>query len=474
MRAVIMAGGKGTRIRSVASDIPKPMIPVLGRPILEYQIENLRKCGITDIVLVTGYLNEAVSAYFGDGGSFGVNISYFNEDSPMGTAGALWHLRRKGLLDEDFLLLMGDLMLSVDFERFAHAHKESGAAVTLFVHPNSHPYDSDIVVTDEIGKVEDFTEDKCGEHAKRHREQPLSRLVTGIIGKKAERGEHFYYHNQVNAGIYAISPEAAERVAEPVDKIDLDKDIVRPLIDERKVYAYRSTEYVKDMGTPERYDEVSRAVLDGTVSRRNLANPQKCVFLDRDGTINVEKGFLNDPEELELIPGAADAVRRINASEYLAVLITNQPVIARGECSFERFDEIQRKLETLLGREGAYIDAVYYCPHHQDSGFDGEIRELKFRCRCRKGRAGMIEDAAADLNIDTAASWMIGDKTSDVQCGMNAGCRTVLLATGSNGSDARFAAEPELRAQDLAEAVDAVIRQDKSAAESGADDNMRH
>lgn len=469
MRAVIMAGGKGTRIRSVASDIPKPMIPVLGRPVLEYQIENLKKCGITDIVLVTGYLNEAVSSYFGDGSRFGVNISYFNEDKPMGTAGALWHLRKTGLLGEDFLLLMGDLMLSVDFERFARAHKESGAAITLFVHPNSHPYDSDIVVTDEIGRTEAFTEDKCGENVQRHREQPLSRLVTGIIGKKAERGEHCWYHNQVNAGIYAISPEAAERVAEPVDKIDLDKDIVRPLIDEHRVYAYRSTEYVKDMGTPDRYDEVTAAVLNGTVAKRNLANQQKCVFLDRDGTINVEKGFLNDPEELELIPGAADAVRRINASEYLAVLITNQPVIARGECSFEGFDEIQRKLETLLGREGAYIDAVYYCPHHQDSGFEGEVRELKFRCRCRKGRPGMIEDAAEDLNIDTAVSWMIGDKTSDVQCGMNAGCRTVLLATGSNGSDGRFDREPELKARDLADAVDAILGHGDDAAAGNAD-----
>lgn len=469
MRAVIMAGGKGTRIRSVASDIPKPMIPVLGKPILQYQIENLRKCGITDIVLVTGYLSESVSSYFGDGSGFGVNIRYFNEDKPMGTAGALWHLRKAGFLADDFLLLMGDLMISVDFERFAHAHKESGAEVTLFVHPNSHPYDSDIVVTDEVGRIEDFTEDKCGEHAARHRDSKLSRPVTGIISKKAERGEHFYYHNQVNAGIYAISPEAAARVAEPVDKIDLDKDIVRPLIDEHKVYAYRSTEYVKDMGTPDRYDEVSRAVRNGTVGKRNLANPQKCIFLDRDGTINIEKGFLNNADGLELIPGAAEAVKRINASEYLAVLITNQPVIARGECSFEGFDEIQKKLETLLGREGAYIDAVYYCPHHQDSGFEGEVRELKFKCRCRKGKPGMIEDASADLNIAADRSWMIGDKTSDVQCGMKAGCRTVLLATGSNGSDGRFEKAPDLKACDLAEAVDMILGQ-RNAGNGNAED----
>ena len=505
MKAVIMAGGRGTRIRSVASDIPKPMIPVLDKPVLQYQIENLARCGITDIILVTGYLSVAVSSYFGDGSSLGVRITYFNEDTPMGTAGALHYLYRDGLLNDDFLLIMGDLMLSVDFNRFMAAHKASGAYATLFVHPNSHPYDSDIVVTDEVGRLEDFTEDKCGAGIDRieslnsaqinnaeavsdaddkacgdagiagnsyaigkvgtgddsigrsHSAHARSKVVTGIISKKAERPEHFYYHNQVNAGIYALSPKAAALVAEPIDKIDLDKDIIRPLIDESKVYAYRSTEYVKDMGTPERYNEVTEAVRTGTVERRNLSNKQSCIFLDRDGTINVEKGFLNNAADMELMPGAAEAIKRINASEYLAVLITNQPVIARGECSFEGLDEIQKKFDTLLGREGAYIDAVYYCPHHPHAGYEGEVKALKFKCRCRKGAPGMIEDAAADLNIDTSRSWMIGDKTSDVECGKRAGCRTVLLHTGADGSDGRFAEPADMNAADLAAAVDEIL-----------------
>lgn len=459
MKAVIMAGGKGTRIRSVASDIPKPMIPVLDKPVLEYQIENLKKCGITEIILVTGYLNESVSSYFGNGESFGVDISYFNEDTAMGTAGALYYLRQDGRLNEDFLLLMGDLMLSVDFVRFMNAHKSSGAGITLFVHPNSHPFDSDIVVTDEVGRLSDFTEDKCGLNAEvKHKTPGLSKPVTGIISKKAERGEHFYYHNQVNAGIYAISPRVAKLVAEPKEKIDLDKDIVRPLIEKGEVYAYRSTEYVKDMGTPERYNEVTEAVRTGAVERRNLTNRQRCVFLDRDGTVNVEKGFLNNAEDMELLPGAADAIRKLNASEYLTVLITNQPVIARGECSFEGLDEIQKKFDTLLGREGAYIDAVYYCPHHPHSGFEGEVKELKFECRCRKGRSGMIEDAVRELNIDSTSSWMAGDKTSDVECGKGAGCRTVLLETGANGSDGRFDEPADLVCRDLAEAVDKILK----------------
>ncbi len=471
MKAVIMAGGKGTRIRSVASDIPKPMIPVLDKPVLQYQIENLLHCGITDIILVTGYLSEAVRAYFGDGSSFGVRISYFNEDSPMGTAGALYYLYRDGLLDDDFLLIMGDLMLSVDFKRFMEAHKASGAYATLFVHPNSHPFDSDIIVTDEVGRLEGFTEDKCGIDATAKAAlytksaHAMSKPVIGVISKKAERPDDYYYHNQVNAGIYALSSKAAALVAEPIEKIDLDKDIIRPLISEDKVYAYRSTEYVKDMGTPERYNEVSEAVRTGAAENRNLSNRQRCIFLDRDGTINVEKGFLNNPEELELLPGAAEAIRSINASEYLAVLITNQPVIARGECSFEGLDEIQKKLDTLLGREGAYIDAVYYCPHHPHSGFEGELKALKFKCRCRKGAPGMILEAARELNIDTAASWMIGDKTSDVECGKRAGCRTVLLHTGADGTDGRFNEPADINAADLAEATNVILLNEENAHE---------
>ena len=457
MKAVIMAGGRGTRIQSVASDIPKPMIPVLGKPVLQYQIENLKKCGCQDIILVTGYLSEAVRSYFGDGSAFGVNISYFNEDTPMGTAGALYYLKDK--LEEDFLLLMGDLMISVDFERLMKAHKNSGAAVTLFVHPNSHPFDSDIIVTNEVGKLEMYTEDKCGEQVPfSAAAQQLSKQVEGVISKKAERAEDFYYHNQVNSGIYVLSKAAVETVAEPTSKVDLDKDVIRPLISEGNVYAYPSTEYVKDMGTPDRYDEVTEAVRSGLVERRNLANKQKCIFLDRDGTINVEKNFLNDAAELELLPGAAEAIGKINHSEYLTVLITNQPVIARGECSFEGLDEIQKKLSTLLGREGVYLDGTYFCPHHPDSGFAGEVPALKFRCRCRKGKAGMILEAARDLNIDLENSWMIGDKTSDIKCGKNAGTKTVLLETGSAGSDGRFDIQADMVCPDLAEAIEKILK----------------
>ncbi len=185
------------------------------------------------------------------------------------------------------------------------------------------------------------------------------------------------------------------------------------------------------MGTPERYTAVCEDFRRGIVTARNLKHKQKAVFLNRDGTINKYVGFLRNPEELELLPGAAEAIRQINASGYLAIVVTNQPVIARGEVTIEQLDEIHNKLETLLGQDGAYLDAIYYCPLHPDKGFPGEISELKIDCDCRKPKPGMILKAAEDFNIDLSQSWMVGDDKRDMEARQTAGCKTLLLPRNS-------------------------------------------
>ena len=144
-------------------------------------------------------------------------------------------------------------------------------------------------------------------------------------------------------------------------------------------------------------------------------------------------GFLRNIDEFELIDGAADAIRKINASDYLAIVATNQPVIARGEISFEELETIHNKMETLLGKEGAYLDAIYFCPHHPHKGYEGERPELKIDCGCRKPKPGMLLKAARDFNIDLQQSWMIGDSESDVKAGQSTGCRTALIGEGTYG-----------------------------------------
>ena len=444
MQAVIMAGGKGTRLSSVTKDIPKPMVQIDGKPLLEHQIENLKENGITDIILVTGYLGDVIKGYFGDGSGispatdkpFGVNIGYYSEETPLGTAGALGKI--KDSLQESFILLFGDLFTCIDYRRFIDFHEIKNADATLFVHPNSHPYDSDIVITDGDSRV------------------------VGWLYKNTERDE--YYKNLVNAGIYVLDRKIAEYISEiqcdGKEKVDLEKDVLTKLLDGKYyyIYGYQSSEYVKDLGTPERLEAVTKDYFSGICQKRNLSNKQKCIFLDRDGTVNKYVGFLRTAEEMELAPTAAEAIRKINGSEYLAVIVTNQPVIARGECSFEELERIHNKMYTLLGKEGAYVDGLYFCPHHPDSGFEGEVKELKIDCDCRKPKIGLLKKAATDLNIDLGKSWLIGDTYQDVQTGINAGMKTVLLSSGDEKKNNKYGCEPDYTAEHLYKAVEMILK----------------
>ena len=392
-----MAGGKGTRIAGVRSDIPKPMIPVAGKPVLEHQINVLKRQGFTEIIITIGHLGGVIRDHFGDGVRFGVQIEYVEETIPLGTAGALFHMKDR--LTEDFLLLNGDLIFDVDLARFAAYHREQGGLATILTHPNDHPFDSGVIFTD-------------GEHR-----------VTRWLHREDERG---WYHNRVNAGLHMLSPKMLENF-DCERKVDLDRELLRPLIDRKALVAYDSPEYIKDMGTPKRFQEVEKDILSGKVERKNLSCKQKAVFLDRDGTINEYVGFLRNIEEMRLIDGSAEAIRHINQQGYLAVVVTNQPVLARGDVTWDELDEIHAKMETLLGQQGAYLDAIYLCPHHPDNGFEGEVVELKIDCDCRKPKPGLRFQAAKDFNIDLENSWMVGDSEVDVQAGKQAGCRTILL-----------------------------------------------
>jgi len=400
MKTLIMAGGKGTRLAPIASDIPKPMIPICGKPILEYQIECLKKNGLTDITLIVGHLGHNIKDHFGDGSRFGCDISYFTETEPLGTAGALYKLD----LCEDFILLNGDVILNMDFNRMIVFHHEKKAWASVAVHPNNHPFDSALILSNGDNRI------------------------TGWLNKEDER---VYYRNQVNAGVHILSADFMKNCPLSKDKIDLDRDILKPSIPSGRIFAYHTPEYIKDMGTPERYAQVSADMKNGIVQKKNLAIKQKAVFLDRDGTINTFNGFIKKPEDLELIPGAAEAIKKINTLGLLAIVITNQPVIARGEVDFETLELIHMKMETELGKHGAYIDDLFCCPHHPDKGFPGERPEYKIDCDCRKPKPGMILAAAEKYNVDLSISYMVGDDMRDMKAGIAAGCVPVLLNNNS-------------------------------------------
>lgn len=397
MLAVIMAGGKGTRIQCVNKTVPKPMIRVLGKPILEYQIDCMKRNGIMKVILIIGYMGEQIQEYFKDGSRFGISIGYIREEEELGTAGALFFL--KGIIKEDFLLCNGDLVFDIDIKRFYQFHKKKGGIATLFTHPNNHPFDSAIIVKDNEGKI------LCWYHKEEYQ--------TNVP-------------NCVNAGLHFFSPDIFKYCTEKKKK-DMDRDILRPILKKEDIYAYSSPEYVKDMGTPDRLLQVERDIINGIVSKKNLQKKQKAVFLDRDGTLNVYKGFLKDATEMELEKGVTESICLVNQSEYLAIVVTNQPVIARGECTVEQLHDIHNRLEGLLGRQGAYLDGIFFCPHHPDRGFAGERKAYKIECDCRKPRIGLLVRAAEQYNIDLSQSYMIGDTFRDVETGRNANCKGSFL-----------------------------------------------
>ena len=417
MKTIIMAGGRGTRISEMFPDIPKPLIPIDNIPVLEREIVSLCNQGFNDIILTVSHMADKIISYFGDGSRLGVRIQYYIEETPLGNAGALFKLKNQ--LAEPFLLLNADAVFDVDFNRMVAFHKAHGGLVTLFTHPNSHPYDSGLIIADKDGAVEAW------------------------LAKEDERPK--YYRNRVNAGLHVIDPAVLDQVKIDPEtigtkdengktiKVDLDRQLLKPLSGSGKMFCYDSPEYVKDMGTPERFNSVVGDYLRGTVQAKNLSNKQKAIFLDRDGTINKYKGFLRNIDQFELIPNITDAIKKINSSGYLCIVITNQPVIARGEVTWDELEEIHNKMETELGFEGVYLDGIYFCPHHPHKGYEGEVVGLKIDCDCRKPKPGMLIKAAEDFNIDLSQSWMIGDGENDVKAGMAAGCKTVLV--NGEGSD---------------------------------------
>lgn len=436
-QVAILAGGMGTRLKARTGNLPKPMAPLLGRPVLEHLIGLCRHHGFTRIALLVHYEHEAISSHFGDGSRWGVQLHYSIESQPRGTAGALRDALP--LLDERFLVLYGDTYADVDLQRLWTAHARSGCAATLLLHPNDHPHDSDLVELDACERV-------VAVHGYPH--------PTGVA-----------YRNLVNAAMYVMERAPLADVLPAEGKADLAKHSFPAMLAVGlALHGYVTPEYIKDMGTPERLDKVERDVLAGLPDRLSGRQLRHAVFLDRDGTLNAEVQHLRSAEQLQLLPGAAEAVRQLNLAGRLAVCVTNQPVLARGDVDWAGMALIHATLDQQLGQGRAYLDRLYLCPHHPDRGFPGEVAALKTVCDCRKPATGLIDQAVRALEIDRRQSWMVGDSSADLLAGARAGLRTILVRTGHAGTDGKHAVEPDFVVPDLPTAVHWILHGHDAAA----------
>ncbi len=419
--AIIISGGKGTRFREIFAG-PKPLVPFINnKTLIDIQIENLIKYGIKDIHILTGYRGNEFIKWTKKWDNI-CNIHLYREEKPMGSGGCLSLVNYKKLSDIVFVSL-GDILFDIGIKRFIKFHRRTKADVSVFVHPNNHPYDSDVAEMNGYNIID------------------ISR------GKET-------LPNRTIAGLYLINKELIKMV-KPY-KQDLTKDILRNWVKEgKRIKGYYSVEYVKDAGTPDRFYKVKEDYIKGIVKNSKYEVLKPAVFLDRDGVLNEYKGYITKKEEINIKKGTIEGLRKLHENGFFKIVTTNQPVVARGECTIKELEEINGYLEYLLGKNHVFIDKLYYCPHHPDRGFEGENKRYKKVCRCRKPDIGMIEKALKEFPIDLMRSWVIGDSFRDIEMANKLSLPSILIITGEKWKDKGI--YPTFTASNLENAVNIII-----------------
>lgn len=428
MKVVVLAGGKGTRLG--LDGLPKVMVPIGGVPLLERTIRAAIGYGFKEFIFLTGHLGDVIASHFNDGSPLGAKIEYVREPQPLGTAGCFNQVRER--LSEPFLVIYGDILMDVDLRAFANFGLNKGGAGTLFAHPNDHPFDSDLLEVNAEGRV-------LAVHPKPHLPET-------------------HYPNLVSAALYMLSPRALDFV-DRGNASDWGKDVFPRLASLEPLYAYRSCEYLKDIGTPERLARAERHVREGRLERLALRTAKPAVFLDRDGVINEERGGVHSAEDVKLIPGVAKAIKRLNDAAIPVICVTNQPDLAKGMMTWDDLRAVTGEIDNRLAREaGAYIDDIFFCPHHPERGWAGEVVDLKIACDCRKPRDGLLRQAAMLHHIDLERSWLVGDRYCDIAAASLAGTRSILVSTGHAGNDKdRYSVKPDLECADFAAAANLIL-----------------
>ncbi|BAK43919.1 HAD-IIIA family hydrolase [Eggerthella sp. YY7918] len=361
--AVVLVGGRGTRLRSVVSDVPKPMAPVNGKPFLHYVLEKLCMMGLERIVLAIGYKGNCIKEYFGS--SFqGMEIVYSQEAEPLGTGGAI-KKALQNVHNEWAYVLNGDTYQDIDAEKFASyaSYAQVKAVLGTRVVQDCSRYGTIDVSKD--GRIEAFRE-----------KMPVK-------------------NGRISSGVYLMRKDALFGMP---SVFSLESNWLEPLAPSGVLGAVDLVGSFIDIGIPKDYEQ-AQSVLPACSKRPKLA------FFDRDGTINVDTGHLFQPEELELIPETVDLMRSYNRrGDWRVVVVTNQAGIAKGLYDEPQMHRLHAALDKLLAAKGASVDAYYFCPHHPD--YTGP-------CECRKPAAGLLQKALHEFGAIPSECMMYGDKDTD-------------------------------------------------------------
>ncbi len=374
-QAVILAGGRGMRLRPLTDNTPKPMLLMNGKPFLEYLLEMLKGNGIEEVVLLVGYLPTKIQEYFGDGSKFGLQIKYSVGDVSFETGKRLKDA--ESLVDENFLLLYCDNYWPLDLKKLLAYHNARDVQATVTLYTNKDNFSKSNIRLDDQGYVTLYD--------KSRQEKNLSGVEIG-----------FYI---LDKGIFSLMPET---------NFSFEKEILPKLIERRQLAGYPTDHRYYSVGSLERLSVTE-----------DFLKPKKVILLDRDGTINKKApkaDYVKTWEEFEFLPGAVEAIRKLTEHGYEIYLISNQPGIARGMMTEGDLTEIHTNMIKRLEENQAKIKHIYRCLHGWNDG-----------CECRKPKPGMLYQAGRENNLNLSKAVFIGDDERDAQAGEAAGIRTILV-----------------------------------------------
>jgi mannose-1-phosphate guanylyltransferase/phosphomannomutase len=390
VKAIIIAGGLGTRLKEITGNKPKLLIDLCDKTLLDYQIDCLVDCGISKIIIVGGNDCDQIASFVRNNYSSNL-VTVIKDYETQGTANAI----RIGLKEsqDDSIVLYGDLLFDLDFSKFIKFHHSVKSYITSLVHLSDHPSDSDLV---------DFH---------------VSLQLKGIYPKGIHRNSNLKYSL---AGIYLISKSVIPLI-DDFKSGNFESEILTYFLKNfpKNTFVYQNRFFCKDIGTPERYHKALNFLEYETFG--GFHKVSRAIFLDRDGTIIKNIPYLNDFSKIVFLDKSLQGLLLLKNMGFMIFIVTNQPGIARGDVLTSELNEIHENLIRTLINFGIIINGIYYCPHHPDSGFQGEISALKFRCQCRKPSIGMIKEITSDFNINLLKSYVVGDDLVDLELSQNIG-----------------------------------------------------
>jgi histidinol-phosphate phosphatase family protein len=427
VKALLLAGGLGTRLRPLTDTVPKCLVPVLDRPLLDYWVDRLAEAGIDEARLNTHALAEQVRAYIAGVNSAGrVHLVESHEPVLLGSAGTITANADLADLADQIVIIYADNLSDIDLGPLLEFHRSHKDPFTMVLFRAPNPRSCGIAQLDAVGRIVSFIEKP---------EQPATDLA--------------------NAGLYVIEASAYREIA-ALKAFDMGFDVLPRFVGRMRGWVWGG--YYLDIGTHRALERAREDAVRIFSARRRDPRRQHlrpAVFLDRDGTLIEHVHYLSDPAHVRLLPGAALALTRLRRAGFVCVLVTNQSAIGRGMITEARLHEIHVEMNRQLAEQGAALDAVYFCPD-APAGDDRTVVENSKR----KPGPGMLLQAADELGLELADSWMVGDLISDVLAGLNAGCRSILVASGQtmpSGLGAHAAAGSYSTAADFAAAVEMIL-----------------